>query len=363
MSIQAFLSEISHTDPTALGRKDFQTDQEIRWCPGCGDYAILAQVHKTLPELGIPRENFVFVSGIGCSSRFPYYTNTFGMHSIHGRAPTIATGVKVLRPDLSVWVVTGDGDALSIGGNHFIHAMRRNVDLKILMFNNRIYGLTKGQYSPTSEQGKKTKSSPLGSVDYPFNPISLALSAEATFVARGRRRRERPRRGPRARREAQGHRVRRDLSELQHLQRWRVRLPDGPQAQGRGRAASRARQAAAFRPQRRKGHRPRRADEPDGGRRGDTRRGQPARAQRENAALGFFLSRLVAPEFPTPVGVFRAVSKPTFDGMMDAQLEQAAKAKLEGRRRAAPARRRRDLDGRPEGRSRAGRPERHCLMQ
>ena len=185
MSVYSFLDEVKHTDPALLNRKDFQTDQEVRWCPGCGDYAILAQVHKTLPELGIPRENFVFVSGIGCSSRFPYYTNTYGMHSIHGRAPTIATGIKVSRPDLSVWVVTGDGDALSIGGNHLIHVLRRNVDLKILMFNNRIYGLTKGQYSPTSEQGKRTKSSPMGSVDYPFNPISLALSAEATFVARG----------------------------------------------------------------------------------------------------------------------------------------------------------------------------------
>ena len=164
--------------------KDFKTDQEVRWCPGCGDYAILAAVQGFLPELGLRRENIVFVSGIGCSSRFPYYMNTYGFHSIHGRAPAIATGLAASRPDLSVWVVTGDGDALSIGGNHLIHALRRNVNLKILLFNNRIYGLTKGQYSPTSETGKITKSTPMGSLDAPFNPISLALGAEASFVAR-----------------------------------------------------------------------------------------------------------------------------------------------------------------------------------
>ncbi|MFE3111539.1 2-oxoacid:ferredoxin oxidoreductase subunit beta [Kitasatospora indigofera] len=167
-----------------LSTKDFKTDQEVRWCPGCGDYAILAAVQAFMPELGIRRENTVFVSGIGCSSRFPYYMNTYGMHSIHGRAPAIATGLAASRQDLSVWVVTGDGDALSIGGNHLIHALRRNVNLKILLFNNRIYGLTKGQYSPTSEIGKITKSTPMGSLDAPFNPLSLAIGAEATFVAR-----------------------------------------------------------------------------------------------------------------------------------------------------------------------------------
>lgn len=170
--------------PTPLTRKDFESDQEVRWCPGCGDYSILAQTQKVLPELGVAREKFVFVSGIGCSSRFPYYVNTYGFHSIHGRAPAIATGVKASRPDLFVWVVTGDGDGLSIGGNHLMHCMRRNVDLKIILFNNRIYGLTKGQYSPTSEFGKKTKSTPMGSIDYPLNPIHLAIAAEATFVAR-----------------------------------------------------------------------------------------------------------------------------------------------------------------------------------
>ena len=165
-------------------KKDWSTDQEVRWCPGCGDYSILTAVQMLLPELGVRRENTVFVSGIGCSSRFPYYMSTYGIHSIHGRAPSIATGIAAARPDLDVWVVTGDGDALSIGGNHLIHALRRNVNLTILLFNNQIYGLTKGQYSPTSEVGKVTKSTPMGSVDHPFNPVSLALGAEATFVAR-----------------------------------------------------------------------------------------------------------------------------------------------------------------------------------
>ncbi|GAB3278035.1 2-oxoacid:ferredoxin oxidoreductase subunit beta [Parasphingorhabdus pacifica] len=173
--------------PTAENKqsaKEYKSDQEVRWCPGCGDYIVLNAVQSFLPSLGLKRENIVFVSGIGCSSRFPYYMNTYGMHSIHGRAPAIATGLATSRPDLSVWVVTGDGDALSIGGNHLIHALRRNVNLKILLFNNQIYGLTKGQYSPTSEVGKVTKSTPAGSLDHPFNPVSLALGAEASFVAR-----------------------------------------------------------------------------------------------------------------------------------------------------------------------------------
>ena len=175
---------VQHTDPSTQKLKDFQSDQDVRWCPGCGDYSILANVQRALPALGIPRENYVFVSGIGCSSRFPYYMNTYGVHTIHGRAPAVATGIKSQRPDLSVWVITGDGDALSIGGNHFLHVLRRNVDIKYLLFNNRIYGLTKGQYSPTSELGKKTKSTPMGSIDYPIDPVSMALGAGATFVAR-----------------------------------------------------------------------------------------------------------------------------------------------------------------------------------
>ena len=167
-----------------LTAKDFATDQEVRWCPGCGDYSILAQVQKVMPSLGIPRENIVIISGIGCSSRFPYYMNTYGMHSIHGRATAVATGLKASRPELSVWIVTGDGDALSIGGNHTIHLLRRNLDVNILLFNNQIYGLTKGQYSPTSEEKKITKSTPYGSIDHPFNPLALALGADATFIGR-----------------------------------------------------------------------------------------------------------------------------------------------------------------------------------
>jgi len=178
------MAEILMPAPAPLTSKDFATDQDVRWCPGCGDYSILKQVHTILPQLGIPRENIVFISGIGCSSRFPYYTETFGMHSIHGRATAIASGLKASRPELSVWIVTGDGDSLSIGGNHTIHLLRRNFDVNVLLFNNQIYGLTKGQYSPTSEESKVTKSTPYGSIDHPFNPIALALGADATFVAR-----------------------------------------------------------------------------------------------------------------------------------------------------------------------------------
>lgn len=177
----------SNTPPVqvpTLTRKDFVSDQEVRWCPGCGDYAILAQMQKVMPELGIPKENIVFISGIGCSSRFPYYMNTYGIHSIHGRAPTLASGLAIANPELSIWVITGDGDGLSIGGNHLLHACRRNVDINIILFNNRVYGLTKGQYSPTSRQGHKSKSSPMGSIEQPLNPLSVALAAEATFVAR-----------------------------------------------------------------------------------------------------------------------------------------------------------------------------------
>jgi 2-oxoglutarate ferredoxin oxidoreductase subunit beta len=170
--------------PEQLTKKDFVSNQEVRWCPGCGDYAILNNVQKVMPELGVPREKMVFVSGIGCSSRFPYYMNTYGFHSIHGRAPAIATGIKSANPELSVWVITGDGDALSIGGNHFMHVLRRNLDINYILFNNRIYGLTKGQYSPTSVFGQRTKSTPMGVIDYPVNPLSLAIASEATFVAR-----------------------------------------------------------------------------------------------------------------------------------------------------------------------------------
>ena len=214
--------------------KEFTSDQEVRWCPGCGDYAVLKAVQGFLPDLGLRRENIVFVSGIGCSSRFPYYLDTYGMHSIHGRAPAIATGIATAREDLSVWVVTGDGDALSIGGNHLIHALRRNVNMTILLFNNRIYGLTKGQYSPTSEPGKVTKSTPMGSVDHPFNPVSLALGAEA--IVRGphhRLRPQAPHRGAVGGRRPPRHVVRGDLPELPDLQRRRVRRDQGQRHQGR----------------------------------------------------------------------------------------------------------------------------------
>jgi 2-oxoglutarate ferredoxin oxidoreductase subunit beta len=185
ISERDILEQSKLPQPARLTAKDFQSDQDVRWCPGCGDYSILAQAQRIMPDLGIPRHKIVFISGIGCSSRFPYYMNTYGFHGIHGRATAIASGVKLARPDLSVWVVTGDGDGLSIGGNHLIHILRRNIEVNVLLFNNQIYGLTKGQYSPTSEKGKITKSTPYGSIDYPFNPVSLALGAGATFVARG----------------------------------------------------------------------------------------------------------------------------------------------------------------------------------
>jgi 2-oxoglutarate/2-oxoacid ferredoxin oxidoreductase subunit beta len=183
--VDELLKDASKVTVQKYSAKDFQSDQDVRWCPGCGDYSILAQVQRVLPELNIPKHNIVFVSGIGCSSRFPYYMDTYGFHGIHGRAAAIASGLKVARPQLSVWVATGDGDGLSIGGNHFIHLCRRNIDIKVILFNNQIYGLTKGQYSPTSEFGKITKSSPYGSPDHPFNPLLVALGAEASFVARG----------------------------------------------------------------------------------------------------------------------------------------------------------------------------------
>jgi 2-oxoglutarate ferredoxin oxidoreductase subunit beta len=210
---------------TPLTRKDFASDLAVRWCPGCGDFSILSQVQKTLPELGVPRENIVFISGIGCSSRFPYYMNTYGIHSIHGRAPTLATGLKCARPELTIFVVTGDGDGLSIGGNHFLHALRRNIDINILLFNNRIYGLTKGQYSPTSEIGKKTKSSPDGSIDNPINPIGVAIGAETSFI----------------------------------LQRRGLAAPDRSRYQGRPGALPRAREAHDLRQGRGEGHPPERA--------------------------------------------------------------------------------------------------------
>ncbi|MCS6817799.1 MAG: 2-oxoacid:ferredoxin oxidoreductase subunit beta [Blastocatellia bacterium] len=309
-----------------LTKKDFVSDQEVRWCPGCGDYAILAQMQKVLPELGIPREKFVFVSGIGCSSRFPYYMNTYGFHGIHGRAPAIATGIKVCNPDLSVWVVTGDGDGLSIGGNHLLHVMRRNVDIKIVLFNNRIYGLTKGQYSPTSEFGKKTKSSPMGTVEAPVNPICLALAAEATFVARSVDRHtdhlayvlER----------AARHK---GVAFVEVFQNCNI-FNDGAFEPFAGRPVKDDRMVVLEHGKPLifgKNH--------DKGIRwngttlevvtlgnGITESDLLVHDEkRPDPALAFLLARMDYPEYPVPVGVFRAVEKPTYDELVNAQIETA----------------------------------------
>lgn len=307
-----------------LSRKDFVTDQDVRWCPGCGDYAILAQVQKVMPELGIPRENIVFISGIGCSSRFPYYMNTYGFHSIHGRAPALASGLKITRPELSVWVVTGDGDGLSIGGNHLIHILRRNIDVNILLFNNRIYGLTKGQYSPTSEQGKITKSTPLGAPDHPFNPIAVALGANATFVARSI--------------DVEAKHLQETLLRAFHhkgtafveiLQNCNI-FNDGAFAsltdkdtKADAQLVLRHGEPLRFGKQREKGIR--------------LVNGQPTvvhlgdgvseedllRHDETDAGLAFTLSQLSPPEFPTPIGVFRAVTRPTYEEIVNAQIAQA----------------------------------------
>ena len=310
-----------------LTKKDFVSDQEVRWCPGCGDYAILSQVQKVLPELGVARENFVFVSGIGCSSRFPYYVNTYGFHSIHGRAPAIATGLKITRPELSVWVVTGDGDALSIGGNHLIHVLRRNLDLNILLFNNRIYGLTKGQYSPTSETGKVTKSTPAGSLDHPFDPIALALGADASFVARSvdveaKHLQDILRR-------AHQHR---GASFVEILQNCNV-FNDG----AFGDVTEKATKADAtlvlehgkpliFGKNRDHGirlrdYRPEVVTLGNGVTESDI-----LVYDETNPALAYLIARLGPPKFPTPIGVFTAVERPCYEDAAAAQIA-AAKAK------------------------------------
>ena len=311
----------------SLKPKDFKTDQEVRWCPGCGDYAILAAVQGFMPELGIPRERIVFVSGIGCSSRFPYYMNTYGMHSIHGRAPAIATGLSASRPDLSVWVVTGDGDALSIGGNHLIHALRRNVNLKILLFNNRIYGLTKGQYSPTSELGKITKSTPFGSLDTPFNPVSLALGAEATFVARtldsDRKhltsvlRAAADHEGTALVEIYQNCNIFNDgafdaVKDADTRDDWAIRMEHGqPLRFGADGSKAVVRSGAG-------------ALAIDEGVAEDDPRVVVHDAHAADPAYAFALSRLASVDSRyAPMGVFRSVQRPTYDAMMAGQLEQA----------------------------------------
>ena len=320
------------TDPTGLQRKDLQSDQDIRWCPGCGDYSILAQVQRVLPELGIPKEKYVFVSGIGCSSRFPYYMDTFGIHSIHGRAPAVATGIKAFNPDLTVWVITGDGDGLSIGGNHLMHALRRNIGLKIILFNNRIYGLTKGQYSPTSEPGKKTKSTPMGSIDNPFSPTAVALGARASFVARSvdgdakhlqsMLRRMAQHEGS-AFLEVYQNCVIFNDGAFNFLGDKRTRIENvvslehgKPLRWGKDRSKGLVMDTATFRP--------RVVDV------ADVDESQLMVHDETNPMLAQVLATLEPPEYPTPMGVVRAVQTPTYERLMKEQLEEASAKKPGG---------------------------------
>jgi 2-oxoglutarate ferredoxin oxidoreductase subunit beta len=316
-----------------LQRKDFVTDQEVRWCPGCGDYSILAQTQKVMPELGIPRENVVFISGIGCSSRLPYYMNTYGFHSIHGRAPTIATGLKASRPELSVWVVTGDGDGLSIGGNHLLHVMRRNVDLVIVLFNNRIYGLTKGQYSPTSEQGKRTKSSPLGAIDYPVNPLSVALGAEATFVARSLDIDQRHLQETLER--AYRHKGTAFVEVYQNCNVFNdgafMEFADKSVRQDRMLVLEHGK-PMVFGKDRDKGIRlngltPEVVQLGDGITEADL---MVHDETREEHALASILSRMHWPDYPEPLGVFRAIERPTYETLMEEQITSARSRMGEG---------------------------------
>jgi 2-oxoglutarate ferredoxin oxidoreductase subunit beta len=318
------------TSLPTLAAKDLASDQEVRWCPGCGDYSILAQMKKALATLGLPREKLVFVSGIGCSSRFPYYMNTYGFHSIHGRAPTVATGLKVARPDLHVWVITGDGDGLSIGGNHLIHAIRRNVDLKIVLFNNEIYGLTKGQYSPTSRIGTRTKSSPLGSIDNPLRPLSLAIGAEATFVARTidvdiNHLTETLRR-------ASAHR---GTAFIEIYQNCKI-FNDGvfEYATDKSTKADNTLflehgKPLLFGKDRTKGIRLHGLD-PEVVTVGNGITVDDLLIHDEKAeepSLAYLLSRMVYPRFPECIGVFRCVQHPTYDEMVNRQLEDAQRTK------------------------------------
>jgi 2-oxoglutarate ferredoxin oxidoreductase subunit beta len=321
------------TDTARYERADFQTDQEVRWCPGCGDYTILASVQNYLASLDIDREKHVFVSGIGCSSRFPYYMNTYGMHSIHGRAPAVASGVLTANPDLTVWVITGDGDGLSIGGNHVIHALRRNMNLKILLFNNQIYGLTKGQYSPTSEIGKRTKTSPMGSIDWPFNPVSLALGAEATFVARTiDMDRKHTAEMLAAAHQHQG------ASFVEIYQNCNVFNDKafieltGKELRDENRIYLEHGKPILFGPDLARGV----VIGPDGAQVVNVADVGLDRIQVHNAedpepGVAFALSRLsIGPHGPTPLGVFRDVDRPTYESLMSAQLVEAQARKGPG---------------------------------
>ena len=309
-----------------LNAKDFASDQDVRWCPGCGDYAILAQTKKVLAGLGIAKENFVFVSGIGCSSRFPYYVDTYGFHSIHGRAPAVATGVKLANPELQVWVVTGDGDGLSIGGNHLLHAIRRNVDLKILLFNNQIYGLTKGQYSPTSPFGKKTKSTPIGSVDYPLYPLSVAIGAEATFVARSVDvhvkhlgnvlERAAAHKGTAFVEIYQNCNIFNDLA---------FEYAAGKETKDDNTVVLEHGKPLIFGKNRDKGIRlnvmqPEIVTLGNGVKEDDLLFHDE---KMEEPSLAYLLSRMHHPQFPEPIGVFRAVNRPTYEDMVVKQVQQA----------------------------------------
>ena len=315
-------------------KKDFQSDQDVRWCPGCGDYAILSAVQSVFPELGVPKEKFVVVSGIGCSSRFPYYMNTYGFHSIHGRAPAIATGIKIARPDLEVWVATGDGDALSIGGNHTIHMLRRNVGIKVLLFNNRIYGLTKGQYSPTSEMGKRSKSTPYGSLDRPFNPLSVALGVEATFVARSVDIFQPHLKG--VLKKAAAHSGSAFVEVLQNCNifndgAWETLTDKGLRDENT--ISLEHGQPLVFGKERDKGIR-RKGLELEvvalGG--GVTEEDLVVHDERNpNPAYAFLLSRMDSrPDFPTPIGVLRAVEAPRYEQEVAGQLQAVTAKKGEG---------------------------------
>jgi 2-oxoglutarate ferredoxin oxidoreductase subunit beta len=305
-----------------LTAKDFTSDQEVRWCPGCGDYAILATMQRFMPELEIPRERIVFISGIGCAARFPYYMQTYGMHSIHGRAPAIATGLALSRPDLSVWVVTGDGDALSIGGNHLIHALRRNINVKILMFNNQIYGLTKGQYSPTSPLGTVNKTTPMGSLDWPFNPVALALGAEATFVARSIDT-DRAHLTETLRRAAHHPGVA-FVEIYQNCNVYNDGAFDAVREEKENRILLEHGRPIRFGAEGERGVRLR----PDGSAEIVDGAAEDALLvhdeHQESASLASALARLShTPHGPTPIGVFRDVERPVYDRLMDEQLEKA----------------------------------------
>jgi 2-oxoglutarate ferredoxin oxidoreductase subunit beta len=311
----------------ALTRKDFVSDQDVRWCPGCGDYSILAQTQKTMPDFGVPKENIVFISGIGCSGRLPYYMNTYGFHTIHGRAPTLATGLKVARPDLMVWVITGDGDALSIGGNHVLHAMRRNVDIRLVMFNYRIFGVRKGQSSPRSELGKKTKSTPYGSIDRPIQPLTVALAAEATFVARSV---DTHTEHMQQTLEAAGHH--KGSSFIEVLQNCNI-FNDGAWRDFTDREVREDRmlvlkdgEPMIFGKDRDKGIRLRglHPEVVELGTDGATEKDLLVHDEHaEEPYLALMLSRMWWPDYPVPVGVFRSVDRPTHDALLVGQIDDA----------------------------------------